>query len=74
MRLVAKPALIAEGLWLSGEMHATEEGETIPSNLRVEEEGELIQGTFIGEQTLAATCTTAASSRSRRARTAASSG
>ncbi len=51
---VAKPRPIAEGLWLSGEMHATEEWETIPSSLRVEEDGELIQDTFIGEQTLVA--------------------
>jgi 7,8-dihydropterin-6-yl-methyl-4-(beta-D-ribofuranosyl)aminobenzene 5'-phosphate synthase len=54
VRLVAKPTPIAEGLWLSGEIHATEEWETIPSNLRVEEEGELLQDTFIGEQTLVA--------------------
>src|SRR2546425_4169495 len=54
VRLVAKPTPIAEGLWLSGEMHAAEAWETIPSNLRVEEEGELIQDTFIGEQTLVA--------------------
>jgi 7,8-dihydropterin-6-yl-methyl-4-(beta-D-ribofuranosyl)aminobenzene 5'-phosphate synthase len=54
VRLIAKPTPIAEGLWLSGEMHATEEWETIPSNLRVEEEGELVQDTFIGEQTLVA--------------------
>jgi 7,8-dihydropterin-6-yl-methyl-4-(beta-D-ribofuranosyl)aminobenzene 5'-phosphate synthase len=54
VRLVAKPTPMAEGLWLSGEMHATEDWETIPSNLRVEEEGELLQDTFIGEQTLVA--------------------
>src|SRR5215831_11926606 len=54
VRLVAKPTPIAEGLWLSGEMHAAEDWETIPSNLRVEEDGELIQDTFIGEQTLVA--------------------
>src|SRR5437867_8586983 len=54
VRLVAKPTPIAEGLWLSGEMHATEEWEIIPANLRVEEEGELLQDTFIGEQTLVA--------------------
>jgi len=54
VRLVAKPTPIAEGLWLSGEMHAAEDWETIPSNLRVEEEGELLQDTFIGEQTLVA--------------------
>ena len=51
---VGKPRPIVEGLWLSGEMHATEAWETIPSNLRVEEDGELIQDTFIGEQTLVA--------------------
>src|SRR5437867_11255313 len=54
VRLVAKPTPIAEGLWLSGEMHATEDWEAIPSNLRVEEEGDLLQDTFIGEQTLVA--------------------
>jgi 7,8-dihydropterin-6-yl-methyl-4-(beta-D-ribofuranosyl)aminobenzene 5'-phosphate synthase len=54
VRLAAKPTPIAEGLWLSGEMHTTEDWETIPSNLRVEEDGELVQDTFIGEQTLVA--------------------
>jgi len=55
VRLVAKPTPIAEGVWLSGEMHGTEEWESIPSNLRVEEDGgELVQDTFIGEQTLVA--------------------
>ncbi|MGH7303028.1 MAG: MBL fold metallo-hydrolase, partial [Candidatus Rokuibacteriota bacterium] len=55
VRLVAKPTELAEGVWLSGEMHVPEEWETIPSNLRVEEEdGELVQDTFIGEQTLVA--------------------
>jgi len=49
-----KPRPIVEGVWLSGEMHATEAWETIPSNLRVEEDSELIQDTFIGEQTLVA--------------------
>ncbi len=52
--LVTTPMPLAEGVWLSGEMHAAEEWETIPSNLRVEEDGELIQDTFIGEQTLVA--------------------
>jgi 7,8-dihydropterin-6-yl-methyl-4-(beta-D-ribofuranosyl)aminobenzene 5'-phosphate synthase len=51
--LVTKPTELAEGVWLSGEMHATEAWETIPSNLRVEEDGgALVQDTFIGEQTL----------------------
>src|SRR5437867_2995980 len=54
VRLVAQPTPIVEGMWLSGEMHATEEWETSPSNLRVEENGELIQDTFIGEQALVA--------------------
>ena len=52
--LVAKPTTLAEGVWLSGEMHGAEDWETIPSNLRVERAGELIQDTFIGEQTLVA--------------------
>src|ERR1700752_670284 len=54
VRLVAKPTALVEGAWLSGEMHTTEEWETIPSNLRVEEDGELVQDTFVGEQTLVA--------------------
>jgi 7,8-dihydropterin-6-yl-methyl-4-(beta-D-ribofuranosyl)aminobenzene 5'-phosphate synthase len=51
---IAKPRPVVEGVWLSGEMHAIEPWETIPSNLRVEEDGELLQDTFIGEQTLVA--------------------
>src|SRR2546425_4632221 len=54
VRLAAQPTPIVEGMWLSGERHATEEWEAIPSNLRVEENGELIQDTFIGEQALVA--------------------
>jgi 7,8-dihydropterin-6-yl-methyl-4-(beta-D-ribofuranosyl)aminobenzene 5'-phosphate synthase len=55
LKIVTTPAPLAEGVWLSGEMHATEAWETIPSNLRVEEDsGELVQDTFIGEQTLIA--------------------
>jgi len=48
------PVTLAEGVWLSGEMHGAEDWETIPSNLRVERAGELLQDTFIGEQTLVA--------------------
>jgi len=54
VRIVAEPTPLVEGVWLSGEMHATEAFETIPANLRVEREGELVQDTFIGEQTLVA--------------------
>src|SRR5438093_7801975 len=55
VRLVAKPTPIVEGLWLSGEMHGAEDWETIPSNLRAEEEGgELVQDTLIGARTLVA--------------------
>jgi 7,8-dihydropterin-6-yl-methyl-4-(beta-D-ribofuranosyl)aminobenzene 5'-phosphate synthase len=39
---------------LSGEMHETVPGETIPASLRVERDGEVVQDTFIGEQTLIA--------------------
>src|SRR5439155_88277 len=52
--LVAKPTTLAEGVWLSGEMHGAEDWETIPSNLRVERAGAMLQDTFIGEQTLVA--------------------
>jgi 7,8-dihydropterin-6-yl-methyl-4-(beta-D-ribofuranosyl)aminobenzene 5'-phosphate synthase len=52
VRLVAEPRPLAEGVWLSGEMHRTEPFETIPPNLRVEQDGALVQDTFIGEQTL----------------------
>ena len=39
---------------LSGEMRATEPYETIPPSLRMEQDGALVQDTFIGEQTLIA--------------------
>ena len=39
---------------LSGEMHETVPGETIPASLKVERDGEVVQDTFIGEQTLIA--------------------
>jgi 7,8-dihydropterin-6-yl-methyl-4-(beta-D-ribofuranosyl)aminobenzene 5'-phosphate synthase len=52
--LAAAPTLVADGVLLSGEMHQAEEFETIPANLRVERDGQLVPDTFIGEQTLIA--------------------
>jgi 7,8-dihydropterin-6-yl-methyl-4-(beta-D-ribofuranosyl)aminobenzene 5'-phosphate synthase len=52
VRVVAKPTVLSEGVMLSGEMHETVPGETIPASLRVERDGEVVQDTFIGEQTL----------------------
>ena len=54
VRVVAKPIVLPEGVMLSGEMHETVPGETIPASLRVERDGEVVQDTFIGEQTLIA--------------------
>lgn len=52
VRVVTKPLVLPEGVMLSGEMHETVPGETIPASLRVERDGEVVQDTFIGEQTL----------------------
>jgi 7,8-dihydropterin-6-yl-methyl-4-(beta-D-ribofuranosyl)aminobenzene 5'-phosphate synthase len=52
VRVVTKPITLPEGVMLSGEMHETVPGETIPASLRVERDGEIVQDTFIGEQTL----------------------
>jgi 7,8-dihydropterin-6-yl-methyl-4-(beta-D-ribofuranosyl)aminobenzene 5'-phosphate synthase len=54
VRVIAKPTVLPEGVMLSGEMHETVPGETIPASLRVERDGEVVQDTFIGEQTLIA--------------------
>jgi len=51
---VPGPTVLAEGVLLSGEMHATEPYEVIPPSLRMEQDGALVQDTFIGEQTLIA--------------------
>jgi 7,8-dihydropterin-6-yl-methyl-4-(beta-D-ribofuranosyl)aminobenzene 5'-phosphate synthase len=51
---VPEPVVLAEGVLLSGVMHATEPYEAIPPSLRMEEDGALVQDTFIGEQTLVA--------------------
>jgi 7,8-dihydropterin-6-yl-methyl-4-(beta-D-ribofuranosyl)aminobenzene 5'-phosphate synthase len=48
------PTAIAEDVLLSGEMRDPMPFETIPANLRVERDGEVVQDTFIGEQTLIA--------------------
>jgi 7,8-dihydropterin-6-yl-methyl-4-(beta-D-ribofuranosyl)aminobenzene 5'-phosphate synthase len=52
--LAIAPTLVADGVLLSGEMHQAMEFETIPANLRVEQDGELVPDSFIGEQTLIA--------------------
>jgi 7,8-dihydropterin-6-yl-methyl-4-(beta-D-ribofuranosyl)aminobenzene 5'-phosphate synthase len=54
VRVIAKPTVLPEGVMLCGEMHETVPGETIPASLRVERDGEVVQDTFIGEQTLIA--------------------
>jgi 7,8-dihydropterin-6-yl-methyl-4-(beta-D-ribofuranosyl)aminobenzene 5'-phosphate synthase len=51
---VPEPVVLAEGVLLSGEMHATEPYEAIPPAMRMEQDGALVQDTFIGEQTLVA--------------------
>ena len=51
---VPEPVVLAEGVLLSGEMRATEPYEAIPPSLRMEQDGALVQDTFIGEQTLVA--------------------
>lgn len=51
---VREPRVIAEGVLLSGEMHAQEPFEPIPANLRVERDGEVVPDAFLGEQTLIA--------------------
>jgi 7,8-dihydropterin-6-yl-methyl-4-(beta-D-ribofuranosyl)aminobenzene 5'-phosphate synthase len=54
VRVVGTPTLLPEGVLLSGEMHETAPFEVIPPSLKVEREGEVVQDTFIGEQTLIA--------------------
>lgn len=54
VRVVTEPTVVAEGVLLSGEMHAQEPFETIPAYMRVERDGALVQDSFIGEQTLVA--------------------
>jgi 7,8-dihydropterin-6-yl-methyl-4-(beta-D-ribofuranosyl)aminobenzene 5'-phosphate synthase len=51
VQIVKEPTAIAEGVLLSGEMHAQEPFEPIPANLPVERDGEIVPDTFIGEQT-----------------------
>jgi 7,8-dihydropterin-6-yl-methyl-4-(beta-D-ribofuranosyl)aminobenzene 5'-phosphate synthase len=51
---VPAPVVLGEGVLLSGEMRATEPYEVIPPAMRMEEDGALVQDTFIGEQTLVA--------------------
>src|SRR5207244_11964551 len=54
VRVVEKPTVLPEGVLLSGEMHETTPFEIIPPSLKVERDGEVVQDTFIGEQTLVA--------------------
>jgi len=54
VRIVKTPTILAEGVMLSGEMTAPMPYETIPPSLRVEQDGQLVPDTFIGEQTLIA--------------------
>jgi 7,8-dihydropterin-6-yl-methyl-4-(beta-D-ribofuranosyl)aminobenzene 5'-phosphate synthase len=51
---VPEPLVLAEGVLLSGETRAPEPYEVIPPSLRMEQDGALVQDTFIGEQTLIA--------------------
>lgn len=52
--VVREPTVLEEGVLLSGEMHGQVSFETLPPSLRVEQDGQLVQDTFIGEQTLIA--------------------
>jgi len=54
VRVVETPTLLPEGVLLSGEMHPTEPFEIIPPSLKVERDGQIVQDSFIGEQTLIA--------------------
>ena len=54
VRVVETPTVLPEGVLLSGEMHETEPFEVIPPSLKVERDGQVVQDTFIGEQTLVA--------------------
>jgi 7,8-dihydropterin-6-yl-methyl-4-(beta-D-ribofuranosyl)aminobenzene 5'-phosphate synthase len=54
VRVVTEPVVLPEGVALSGELRETMPFETIPAALRVERDGQVVQDTFIGEQTLIA--------------------
>jgi 7,8-dihydropterin-6-yl-methyl-4-(beta-D-ribofuranosyl)aminobenzene 5'-phosphate synthase len=54
VRVIEKPTVLPEGALLSGEMHETAPFEVIPPSLKVERHGDVVQDTFIGEQTLIA--------------------
>jgi 7,8-dihydropterin-6-yl-methyl-4-(beta-D-ribofuranosyl)aminobenzene 5'-phosphate synthase len=51
---VPEPVVLPEGVLLSGEMRIPEPYEVIPPVMRMEEDGAVVQDTFIGEQTLVA--------------------
>lgn len=54
VRVVENPTVLPEGVLLSGEMHQTAPFEVVPPSLKVERDGQVVQDTFIGEQTLIA--------------------
>jgi 7,8-dihydropterin-6-yl-methyl-4-(beta-D-ribofuranosyl)aminobenzene 5'-phosphate synthase len=54
VEVVREARPLAAGAWLSGEMREPMDFERIPANLRVERDGDIVQDTFIGEQTLVA--------------------
>ncbi|HEV8225915.1 MAG TPA: MBL fold metallo-hydrolase [Methylomirabilota bacterium] len=54
VRVIETPTVLPEGVLLSGEMHETQAFEVIPPSLKVERDGQIVQDTFIGEQTLIA--------------------
>ncbi len=52
VRVVGEATLAVDSVLLSGEVHDTVPFETIPASLKVERDGQIVQDTFIGEQTL----------------------
>ena len=54
VRVVSEPTLVEESVLLSGEVRETAAFEVIPPSLKVERDGQVIQDTFIGEQTMIA--------------------
>ena len=73
VRLAAKPTPIAEGLWLSGEMHAIEDWETIPAISGSRRTASWSRTRSSASRRWSPTSATAGWWWSRRARTAASS-
>jgi 7,8-dihydropterin-6-yl-methyl-4-(beta-D-ribofuranosyl)aminobenzene 5'-phosphate synthase len=54
VRVVEEPTVAADAVLLSGEVRETAPFEVIPPSLKVERDGQIVQDTFIGEQTLIA--------------------